>query len=293
MNSYPDNFLSQYKIPGAVNLDTDQCFTSPGHYPHFQSQLNDFKVLLKDLVGSNEPKTFYKFGDGDYHFLKKSSVGSASPGRRALSVPYEHLQNHSEFISGVPHNDYITVELYENNRARFLELYPDTKIDYPAEFGYGLVSNRWLLNEFSGKIGLIGAHEKMYLIHELMKKNEYRQYLGLEGFNDFVSVPQRYACDNLDYVEKIVSEQLSACKDETKIFLLGIGHVKSGLLHKLKKYKNAVFLDVGSGIDALAGIIDIERPYMGGWKNYRLSSFDYSKIDFLQYTPVAESEVWV
>ena len=61
----------------------------------------------------------------------------------------------------------------------------------------------------------------------------------------------------------------------------------------MKKYKNAVFYDVGSGIDALAGIIDFERPYMGNWTNYRLRDFDYNKIDFLQYIPDASKEIWL
>ena len=38
-----------------------------------------------------------------------------------------------------------------------------------AEYGYGLVSNKWFFKEFSGKIGLIGASEKLYLIEKLMK----------------------------------------------------------------------------------------------------------------------------
>ena len=66
-------------------------------------------------------------------------------------------------------------------------------------------------------------------------------------------------------------------------FLMGIGHVKSGIVSQLNKYKNAIYLDVGSSIDALAGIIDIHRPYFGDWTNYKLKNYDYSKIDFLKY----------
>ena len=59
--------------------------------------------------------------------------------------------------------------------------------------------------------------------------------------------------------------------------------MKSALLHRLKKYRDAVFLDVGSGIDALAGIIDHNRPYMGKWVNHRVHGFDYDSLDILQY----------
>lgn len=38
--------------------------------------------------------------------------------------------------------------------------------------------------------------------------------------------------------------------------------IKSKVLHHLNKFKNTVFIDIGSGIDAIAGIIDKERSYM-------------------------------
>ena len=57
--------------------------------------------------------------------------------------------------------------------------------------------------------------------------------------------------------DKIVSEQLK--KSSSRIFLMGIGHVKSALIHRLPKYRNAIYLDIGSGIDALAGMIDIQK----------------------------------
>ena len=37
-----------------------------------------FKNLLIELVENNQSKTFYKFGDGDYWFLKKVPSGSAT-----------------------------------------------------------------------------------------------------------------------------------------------------------------------------------------------------------------------
>ncbi len=287
------SYLEKYKIDGAKNLDTNPCFKDENTYPGFQKELIEFKSLLCNLVESGENKTFYKFGDGDYFFLRRENVGSAQPGRRALSLPYHMLTNHHEFVLGATKNDYFTVEIYPENRKHFHTIYPDIKIDYPAEYGYGLVANKWLLQNFSGKIGLIGAYEKMVLISNLIHKKEYQNYLGVDRFNDYVCIPQKFACDNLSAVEDSVARQLQNTSEETKIFLVGIGHVKSGLLHRLKKYKNAVFLDVGSGIDAIAGIIDENRPFMGSWKNYRLKSFDYSCIDHLQYTPNSEKEVWI
>ena len=41
-----------------------------------------------------------------------------------------------------------------------------------------------------------------------------------------------------------------------------------------------MFLDIGSGIDAIAGVVD-KKPYLGNWANYRIKdNFDYSTITF-------------
>ena len=266
-----------YEIEGTKNRDQNPVYDNP-NFTTFQAHLVQFKWLLKDLVKKGESKTFYKFGDGDYFFLRGESVGSASPGKRALSKSYSDIK-HEEFVSGVCENDYVNVELY--NRDLFNSLYPNRQINFNAEYGYGLVANRWLTKTFSESIGIIGASQKVKLIEKLMEKKEYQEYLGLSKFQDYISIPQKFACDDIDATEKMVAEQLE--NSTSKIFLLGVGHVKSALLHRLKKYRDAVFLDVGSGIDALAGIIDHNRPYMGKWVNHRVQGFDYDSLDILQY----------
>jgi len=268
-----------YNIENTINLDTNPCFNSEDTYPDFQEDLIKFKTHLKQLVHDGSSKTFYKFGDGDYYFLTKQAVGSATPGNRALSLSYEDI-NHQEFIEGAKLNDYYTCEIYPENRKMFDDVISKS-IDYPAEYGYGLVSNKWFFKEFSGKIGLIGASEKLYLIEELMKYDEYKEYLGLDYFVDYIHYPQKYACDDIDLVEEFVGNQLKEAQSD--IFLFGIGHSKSGILHKLKKYKDAVFVDVGAGIDNIAGCINIRRPYAGDWTNYRIKDYDYSQIDYLRY----------
>ena len=73
-------------------------------------------------------------------------------------------------------------------------------------------------------------------------------------------------------------------KSKSKLFLLGIGHAKSGILHKFSQWKpNSVFLDVGAGIDMIAGSINSKRPFAGGWINYRIKDYDYSNIDYMRY----------
>ena len=272
--------LSLYHIDETNNLDSHVCFKNPSTYPNFQEDLINFKSHLKELVDNNKSKTFYKFGDGDYHFLKKNEIGSAKPGNRALAKSYNEI-NHQEFIDGVQLNDYYTCEIYPENRQMFKEVITNKEVNYPAEYGYGLVSNKWFFKKFSGKIGLIGASEKLYLIEELMKYDEYKEYLGLDKFNDYIHFPQKYACDDINVVEEFVGKQLK--ESNSDIFLLGIGHSKSAILHRFKKYTNAVFMDVGAGIDNIAGCINIRRPYAGDWTNYRIKDYDYSNIDYLKY----------
>lgn len=273
-------YLDQYKIDGTINKDQNPCFNNPDTFPDFQNGLEDFKNLLIKLVDSNQPSTFYKYGDGDYYFLKKIPAGSATPGRRALSKGYDEI-NHDLFVEGAQKCDYYTCEIYPENRANFREVIK-RDIDFPAEYGYGLVTNKWLLKTFAGKIGLIGAGSKLNIIKNLMEAPQYQEYLGLEKFEDYISLPQKFACDDLEATEKMVASQLM--KSTSKIFLMGMGHVKSGLIHRLSKYRDAVFLDVGASIDALAGIIDVDRPYAGDWTNYQIDDVQlYKGIDFLAY----------
>jgi len=273
-------YLDQYKIEGTINNDQNPCFHDETTYPKFQEELEEFKHLLIELVYLKEPKTFYKFGDGDYYFLNKIPTGSATPGRRALSKSYDDI-NHDAFVKGAQECDYYTCEIYPENRVNFMDVI-ERRIDFPAEFGYGLVANKWLLKTFAGQIGLIGAGSKLNIIKNLMEAPQYQEYLGLEKFEDYISLPQKFACDDLEATEKMVASQLM--KSTSKIFLMGMGHVKSGLIHRLSKYRNAVFLDVGASIDALAGIIDVDRPYAGDWTNYQIDDVQlYKGIDFLAY----------
>ena len=275
-----DMYLDKYKITGTVNMDVNPCFSKEDTYIKFQEDLEIFKSSLVKVVDSKESKTFYKFGDGDYFFLKSQAVGSAAPGKRALGKNFSEINMH-EFLEGSILNDFYTCEIYPENRRMFKELFPNVDIDFPAEYGYGLVANKWILQTFSGKVGLIGADKKIELIKELMQFDEYKDYLQINEFNDYIKIPQKFSCDNLNKTEEMVASQLMTSNSD--IFLVGIGHVKSGLMHRLKKYKKAIFLDVGSAIDAIAGIIDTDRPFFGDWTNYQSRSLNYEEIDYLAY----------
>tara|TARA_B100000073_G_C23731437_1_gene570937 strand:+ start:1329 stop:2192 length:864 start_codon:yes stop_codon:yes gene_type:complete len=280
-----------YKIKGAEHqLGGREYLKDPNYFPEFQERLEMFKKQVIKEVENNEGKSYVHFGDGDYFFLKNIPVGSACPGKRALSIPYNQL-NIQPFRDGWAKADYHCVEYLEHGmREKLEELYPGQKT-IPTEYLYGLTSNRWFLKTFKGKIGLIGAGPKMDLIRELMKNEKYQEYLGLDKFNDYIKIPQKYACDNLNDTINMVKSQLENADPETRIYLYGVGHVKSGLMHHLPNIKKAIYLDVGAGIDGIAGLLDPGRPYANIWINHRLRNYDYSKLDLLNYNQYKDRNI--
>ena len=119
------------------------------------------------------------------------------------------------------------------------------------------------------------------MIEKLLQFEVYRNYLGITQNVDLIRIPQKFACDDLDLTLRILSAQLS--NSTANVFLFGVGHVKSGIVSELNSIRKGMYLDVGSGIDALAGIIDIRRPYFGGLTNFRVDELEYyQNLDFLQ-----------
>jgi hypothetical protein len=248
--------------------------------PNFQEYLQTFKTEIVETLSNKSSRTYFKFGDGDFYFLNGIGKGSAAPGNRAISrqLTTEELSIFRMNSNGA---DSYMCELASENREMFKHTFGSRKIDYPAEIVYGLVANRWLLRIPKIRIGLIGAREKLNLIEHLLDFPEYKEYLGLEKFYNYVHIPQKFACDDLS--ERLAELKVGLEREHCDLYLVGIGHLKSGVISQLGKYSKSIFLDVGSGIDALAGVIDRERPYFGDWVNFRSQNFDYSNLDLLQY----------
>jgi hypothetical protein len=239
-----------------------------------------WKTSLLEIATRKSNYVSLKFGDGDYYFLNKLEVGSAKPGKRALNIPYSDLDM-QPFLLGANLVDEMACESVKDNRAKFEDLFDGRRPDYPAEFLYASVANRWLLNSLDGKLGLIGASPKIDLIEELLNHGIYRDFLGVQKEVRLARIPQKFACDDLDATRDFLAKQIDVDSDVT--YLMGVGHVKYGLAQLLKSYKYAKFIDIGSGIDALAGVIDVRRPYFADWVNFQfLKSEKYAEIDLLQ-----------
>lgn len=267
-------YNNRYDIEGCGNTDQN---ANKLYCPNFHEGYDQFKEILKQYVDENESCTFYKFSDGEFLFMQGISGGSTSAGKRDTNIGADKIDV-TPFLEGVAKNDYHMVESYESAHLEWDKMFPQKVYNVAAEWVYALVANRWFFKTFKGQIGLVGAKEKLELIQELLEYKEYRDYLGIDKFEDYICIPQRYACDDIEATDALIKEQLKNAK--SKIFLEGIGHAKQALLHRMKEYHKAIYITIGSGICALAGVQDtIGRPYFADWKNYRIKGYDYDKID--------------
>jgi len=144
-----------------------------------------------------------------------------------------------------------------------------------------LVATRWVFRQYSNQIGLIGNGKKLDLIKRLTENSKYREYIGTDFFTDYIDIPEKGAADKPLELAAKIGEQLKSSK--AKVFLVGAGHAKTALLPYLRTYSDAVFIDVGVGIDALAGCVCQERPYFGDWVNFRFKDYNYGEIDQMDY----------
>ena len=149
----------------------------------------------------------------------------------------------------------------------FAEIYPITDHKYltslPCDIIYGLLSNKWIFKTFKNRIGLIGSFKKLNIIKHLMTYKEYQDYLHTDYFTDYIGVKERAALDDEELENKVISGiERSSCD----LFLIGCGVSKLKFYHLLKDIdKKCFYLDVGNGIDMIAGVGDSRRPYCGEW----------------------------
>ena len=131
----PREIAGIYQIDKSRYLASDREYRDPDVFPLFQTELQEFKQKLIDSHESKIPLTLYKFGDGDYNFLKQVPVGSAQPGKRALSLDYGQIDM-NKFIDGSRKCDLYVCEILNLNRKLFTEVFEGKAPDYPAEFHY-------------------------------------------------------------------------------------------------------------------------------------------------------------
>jgi len=147
----------------------------------------------------------------------------------------------------------------------------------PFESIYALVSSRWIFKNYPKNIAVVGNAEKIKLIKQLSQNQNYLAYLGIEKFQDFIEVPQKGAASDLK-LSLNLKKRIE--KSNADIFLFGIGSMKIHLFPLLEDI-NKIFIDVGCGIDALAGVVSQDRPYFSRWTNYQFENISFENIDLM------------
>jgi hypothetical protein len=273
-----------YKIEGTSNKDPEQLngieYNNPNYYPIFQEKINFFKKMVIENVEQKKGIVILRIYDGEFHFLNKRVVGNGPTRHFTRELTDDFIK---KFKEGCYKVDYLSIQLNISMVNEYHKLFPDRMLDFPMDIIYGLLANRWILKSFQNRIALIGGSEKMKLIKELMKHEEYRKYIENDIFLDYIEVPERFSCDNTELLIDELGEQIQNSKAD--VFLFGIGISKMAISWKFKQYKSAVFIDIGCGMSALAGTCGTDRPYFGSWINYRLLNYDYSKIDPMDFIP--------
>ena len=88
-----------------------------------------------------------------------------------------------------------------------------------------------------------------------MNKQQYKEYLNIEKFETYITIPQVYALSKSRFIYRDIGKQIQ--KSDAEIFLLGIGHAQNILLPKLQTYSKRPLICVGIGLDAISGCVNI------------------------------------
>lgn len=273
-----DNF----KIKNTLNLDKadlrNPFFQDRLHFPDYQNKYKDIINIINIKLKNREKLLMIRINDGELHFLNNNPIGNILLRHYSNMPDIEYLKKLTNDLSFA---DILFTQSRINEIEIFKKLLPN-KIPENVELMYALFSSgdlfRLIRNE---KIGIIGSDKKIEIIKKLMEYKEYKEYIGIETINDFFPIPDKKFGDIAYKYKAKLANYLD--KTTSNVFLIGAGIGKLELLKEFDKKDNGVFIDVGCGITALAGIVNITRPYFGNWINFKLNSFNYKKLDLLDY----------
>ena len=272
----------KYKLPKTRNLNVSYNFALKNPFYSSQSAsyyLIDFLMCISKDLHEKRNIALVRLGDSEMLFLDGKMVGNivnrsflhSDIGKYDLELFYSSLEKF----------DYISILQVKSLRKLLPKRIEHTDNSWHCESIYDAVSTRLLFYMLKGyKVGLIGAHEKLCIIKELFQYEEYKNYIGIDSITEFISIPQKGASQDPEKTIRLIESQITA---EADIYLVGMSVVKILALPYLRnKYKKS-FIDIGVGIDALAGIIPNTKTNFGNWVNYRLKSYDYSSVNFFKY----------
>lgn len=273
------NFMmhQHYFIEETSNRDKDRIhgkeYNDPLFYPEFQIKYEE----IKNTIVNVHSIVILRVYDGEFLFLEKKVGGNGPKRHYSKALTNDFIK---PFYDGCNKVDLISVQINTKMMNKFENIF-NRPCDFPMDIIYGLFANKWLLSTFKNQIALIGGKEKIDVIKELMKHEEYRNYVCTDYFVDYITVPERYSCDVVDDLIINIGNEIKHSK--AKLFLFGIGISKMAIAWQFKNYKQAKFIDIGCGMSALAGTCSTFRPYFGNWINYRLKNYNYKKMDPMDF----------
>ena len=288
--------MSHYLIDGTTSSHEEQNsgpYLNPNFWPNWYKTIDDFKSRLVRFHAAGRGLGVLRVSHSEFIALAAGTSGKPQGGNfqgRHSQLATLSRDNLLLFLKSINSADILSTQIgwdflaWAGRVANIMNTWrkdPEARewpnhtaytklnqvVDLPMDVIYGLCANKWFFRTFKNKIGLIGAAPKLESIKELMKYPEYQEYLGCDLFTDYISLPQRQALDDPE-LEATVRRGVAA--STCGVFLVGGGVSKLKFWHLLKDTRDCIYIDIGHGIDMIAGHGDLWRPYCGNWTNYKI-----------------------
>jgi hypothetical protein len=263
--------LPGYRIRGCVSYNHRDLVSMKLNYVApgvFQEYYNNIFNEIEDSLKNNRPFSVIRSGDGEAYFLQEKYIGNIV--KRHLTVKDINIDTEI-WIKKYLRNDIITYDANLSLRRLWTPIVGKDVIKdyYPLHVVYALIANRDIFSILKDKkIGLIGSIKKLNIISELMNHKQYRDYTKISEIQSYIGIPDVGACN---YPDKILNDILKkSAKNPCDIYFVAAGISKIYFMSELRDKLNCIVIDIGSGMDALAGIIPKDRHCFGKWVNYKI-----------------------
>lgn len=286
---YPLGYINwicpKYRVAGAETYDIRDLveFKNPFLYKKsFKIAKKEFLRELQQMLKRRDARSLVRLGDSEAYFLRGELIGNII--KRTYTSAEKRTFDLQDWKEKLLLNDLIFVEERRGLKKILKGYFKEGEIGEKKRYipiPYIIIATKelfHLLKEY--KVGLIGAKEKMALIQKLMMYHEYRKYLGIDKFEEYICIPQKGATNDWEDTYELIKKQIGNACD---IYLVGMSVAKIQMLPRLRDSYKKIFFDIGTGIDAIAGIIPQTKNNMGSWINYKLRDFDYSRLDIFTW----------
>lgn len=275
----------KYRIKGCKTFNHGDLVEMKKAYAfngNMQIIYNNLVTTISNKLKSKQPLSIIRCGDGEAYFLQGRFIGNIV--RRHFTKGDVNNIDINLWLDKYQKNDIKSFDINWYLRKLWIPIEGKCikRSFYPLHAVYSLIATKDLFKIAKGyKVGLIGAESKLNIIKELIKYKSYQEYLGLDGISDYIKVPEIGACNNIESLTHDIIEQCKA--NPCDLYILGTGISKLYFQSQIRDVLGCVIIDVGSGIDAIAGVIPKDRQNFGHWINYKLRNYNYQGIDILSH----------